>query len=297
MKFTIMGFSQKGLIDKNLNIDDAAVLRWFIDYLSTGKMAKRTEDEGVYYFVKYQAVIDEFPILGIKTADAMSKRLGKLVKAGILKKKVLKQGGIFPYFMVVSDEYQKLISNSPVQKSDTPDVNSDHPKFHPDDPNSHPEPSEIPSGTNNPSTNPSINPSTISKKNNGFFSFWEKYPNKKGKAKSEKIYPTLVKKIGEERINEALRNYLKEIDVKKIKPEFILHGSTFLNGRYEDYLNENFSIPGLGVEKRTEAYTWETLSEKARQQHGSKEKYVKMWEGIAERSGKPLAWKEGTWAK
>lgn len=47
MKFTIMGFSQKAVLDiiesgYKIDVTDLAILRWFVDFCNTDKMSLAT---------------------------------------------------------------------------------------------------------------------------------------------------------------------------------------------------------------------------------------------------------------
>ena len=66
MKYTIEGFNQVELVKMGLNSNDAIILRWFVDFYATSKMAIVKNETGQEFkWVKYQAVIDDLPILGI----------------------------------------------------------------------------------------------------------------------------------------------------------------------------------------------------------------------------------------
>ncbi|MBN1040084.1 hypothetical protein EXM65_14305 [Clostridium botulinum] len=67
---------------------------------------------------------------------------------------------------------------------------------------------------------------------------WSLYPNKKGKSISMKKIPKLLKKYGKEQMERCIVRYSKEVEGKE--KQYILNGSTFFNGRYEDYLDNNF---------------------------------------------------------
>ncbi len=94
MKYTICGFSQDKLYEYQLDINDAMILRWLIDFAATGKMKKLIENNLIYYLVNYEAIICAFPIMGITSTKAIANRFEKYVKAGLLLKTV-KKGGSF----------------------------------------------------------------------------------------------------------------------------------------------------------------------------------------------------------
>ena len=92
MKYTICGFSQQKLFDYGLDINDAQILRWLIDFAATGKMKKLIENNTVYYLVNYEAIICAFPIMGITSTKAIANRFEKYVNCGLLQKTVRKGG-------------------------------------------------------------------------------------------------------------------------------------------------------------------------------------------------------------
>lgn len=167
MKYNIMGFDQAMLLELGLDIKDAAILRYFIDFRDTKKMRCQVIDAEPYYWVKYEAIIEEYPILGLKSADSVYNRFKKLVAAKVLKHKTVKSNGVYSYYSL-GEGYMQLISSS---KSDEDDINKSdenltgvrNPSERVSDENQ--EGVGRKSGTNNPST---------------------KYPYKKEKVKKEK---------------------------------------------------------------------------------------------------------------
>ena len=89
-----------------------------------------------------------------------------------------------------------------------------------------------------------------------FEKIWKLYPNKKGKNRVSKKALKKINSIGEERMTAAVKAYTKEVEGTDVK--FIMHGSTFFNGGYEDYLDieqptekqNTYSIPRLGHDLR-----------------------------------------------
>jgi len=64
------------------------------------------------------------------------------------------------------------------------------------------------------------------------------YPGKKTKDTRDKKLPQLIKKYGEEQIIRCIERYSEE--VKGREKRYILNESTFWNGRYVDYLDDNY---------------------------------------------------------
>lgn len=68
-----------------------------------------------------------------------------------------------------------------------------------------------------------------------FERLWREYPRKKGKSAVTKKSLMRINKIGFEKMIGAVRRYGREVAGKD--EQYILHGSTFFNGRYIDYLS------------------------------------------------------------
>ena len=67
-----------------------------------------------------------------------------------------------------------------------------------------------------------------------FESIWKAYPEKKGKSQVSLTTRRKLQKVGEETLLRAIRNYEDDLRINDWKKP--MHGSTFFNGRYEDYL-------------------------------------------------------------
>lgn len=125
MKYTILGFSQKKAVELGLNTKDLLILRWFVDFLGSGRMSRKVINGIEYYWVDYSGVIKELPILYTEKHDTIYRVLKKLDKIGILEHATLKQGGTWSYYKL-GYRYIELISDSYQQvgnKSDCSDIN------------------------------------------------------------------------------------------------------------------------------------------------------------------------------
>lgn len=88
-----------------------------------------------------------------------------------------------------------------------------------------------------------------------FEELWKLYPNKKGKAKARQVVTKLLKNYSKEELTRCIKRYSKEVEAKE--KQYILYGSTFFNGRYEDYLDSNYQeqqTNSLEDKKTQEAY-------------------------------------------
>ena len=93
MKYTLHGFNQRLACKMNLSNDDLAILRWFIDFKDTKKMQHKEIDGKVYYWVVYNKVLEDLPILKCNVRTIANK-FKNLENAGILMHKTFKVSGI-----------------------------------------------------------------------------------------------------------------------------------------------------------------------------------------------------------
>lgn len=123
MKYTIEGFSQeyaqslkKEVIingkdgkqkTKTIRIDctDLVILRWFVDFYPN--MRKFVIDGCEYAWLSHNKLKEDLPILDISKRACID-RMQKLVDFGILKYKLIKEGGTFSLY-TFGENYEKLI--------------------------------------------------------------------------------------------------------------------------------------------------------------------------------------------
>jgi hypothetical protein len=109
MKYTINGFQQKKLLEYGLDGIDAYILRWFVDFYHTGKMAKVEYDSKTFLWVNYKAVIEDIPIINIKSKDVIARRFKKMVNCGLMEHYTKKEGGMYSCYKLVEKKYRELI--------------------------------------------------------------------------------------------------------------------------------------------------------------------------------------------
>lgn len=107
MKYIIMGFLQIRLKELGLDVIDALILRYFVDFKDSKAMTSMLVEGKSYYWVKYEGVLKELPILNMKKYTLQS-RFFKLRDAGVLSHHVKKEGGTFSYFSL-GENYDSLI--------------------------------------------------------------------------------------------------------------------------------------------------------------------------------------------
>lgn len=135
MKYTIMGFNQAKAVELNLDCDDLLILSYFSDFRDTELMVSEDVDDKRYYWLKYDALLENLPILRINTKSALRKRLKKLQDAKILCHycKKTKEGtysfyGVGENFLILKATMKNItvpiVTESAVQKSASNVVNN-----------------------------------------------------------------------------------------------------------------------------------------------------------------------------
>ncbi len=152
MKYSICDFSQAEITkfndqnpDNMLDPVDLLIFQWFIDFAaisniprkngnSSKGMWKKIDDGCEYFYVKYDAIIDEFPILAYQSVKSIQRRFDKYVKTGLLCKKVFHEGrkGSFSYFgfteklfLLKYDDTKEAQKLNPHKKEENENVTED----------------------------------------------------------------------------------------------------------------------------------------------------------------------------
>lgn len=242
MKYTISGFSQKGMIELGLSADDLNILRWFIDFKDSGGMIKEycVEEDCFYYWVKYDALIEALPYLFAdnKTEDAKKKKVQRLFNGNlskVLKKRLTKKtSGTYTFFALIEETYKGLLDSTGQSKA--PNVGLEGCTGQ-----------DLSGGHRSESVQPkdsSINDSSINNKatdkNEVVERLWKLYPRKQGKFTEAKVMK-VIKEIGEDHLERCIIRYAEECKKENKEKRFILMGSTFINGRYIEYTDENYN--------------------------------------------------------
>ena len=125
MKYTMLGFSQQIAADYGLDLNDLAILRWFVDFKESGNMRSMEIDGDVYYWVFYEKISEELFIIKLQKS-AIYKRLKKMCDCNILKKKTVSCGGNYSYF-ALGENYEELIKSQKYIKTKSPKKNNTSP--------------------------------------------------------------------------------------------------------------------------------------------------------------------------
>ena len=94
----IDGFDQSELLALGLDIIDAYIFQWYLDFAGSGNMLPLRDESGnivmqkgkIYYMVRYKAILEAFPIFGITTTRMIAFRFEKYQKLGLFTK-IVKQ--------------------------------------------------------------------------------------------------------------------------------------------------------------------------------------------------------------
>lgn len=127
--FNILGFSQEKimLVQKekqiNLNGNDLIVLRNIVDMIDSKRLETKEVDNKKYTWIKYSLLVENLIFVSDKE-DTFKKIVGKIIKCGLLERKVLKSvgNGAYTYFrktdLLKSIEYVAEVqtTKAPVKK-------------------------------------------------------------------------------------------------------------------------------------------------------------------------------------
>ena len=110
MQFSFLGFSVKKVMELQLDVKDLAILRYFQDFMKSGKMNYEEVGGVKYYWVSYKNISDEMPFLGLGKRTIMMRML-RLRDLGLLAHYTKKKGGTFSYY-TLGDKFNDLLYTS-----------------------------------------------------------------------------------------------------------------------------------------------------------------------------------------
>ncbi len=110
MQFSFLGFSVKKIMEFELDVKDLAILRFFQDFMKSGKMNYEEVDGVKYYWISYKNISEEMPFLGLGKRTIMM-RMFKLRDLGLLSHYTKKEGGTFSYY-TLGDKFKELLYTS-----------------------------------------------------------------------------------------------------------------------------------------------------------------------------------------
>ena len=228
MKYTIEGFSQEKAIEYGLDIEDLIILRWFVDF--SPKMSQKQINDSIYYWINYQAILKDLPILGFKTKDRLYRKLKVMVEKDILKHVGVKnKDGSFSYY-AFSTKYEELVGKNtePYGKNTVPRT--------------------LKITEQNNSSTLDINKICPSEElADNFDKIWQIYPRKDGKNTAFKHYKAWLKgkeyagrtvKLTNKQMWYAVKKYADSILRNRTEKQYIKMGSTFFNEAIMEYVEE-----------------------------------------------------------
>ncbi|MDU5107278.1 conserved phage C-terminal domain-containing protein [Clostridium sp.] len=107
MKYSFLGYNVKKIMEFNLDVKDLAILRYFDDFMESGKMNYEVIEGVKYYWISYKNIEDELPFLCLGKRSIMMRML-KLRDLGILAHYTKKEGGTFSYYSL-GEKYKELL--------------------------------------------------------------------------------------------------------------------------------------------------------------------------------------------
>lgn len=85
MKYNI-NINQYAAVQADLGLDliDLAIFDFIKDFAHSSKCAKLNTSDGIFFWVSHELIIEELPLLGIKTRQGINKRINNLIDAKLL---------------------------------------------------------------------------------------------------------------------------------------------------------------------------------------------------------------------
>ena len=208
MKYTINGFSQEKLIKYGLDLKDTILLRYFIDFRDTASMSTLIVDGKPYYWIKYEHLKEDLPILEIKNNDTLRRRLKKLEEAGILGHYHKLKGGSYSYYCI-GENYSDLITSE--EDKDFNTITPPTQKSYPSDSKVVPPPTQK-SEQNNPSTKIYIKKEKEKKEKSSLDGLINNYTKNNDLIETLKDFLKMRKAIKKPATDRAMRSILKKLD-------------------------------------------------------------------------------------
>ena len=87
-----------------------------------------------------------------------------------------------------------------------------------------------------------------------FQSVWDEYPKKLGKNKVTKAAMEQLEEAGEDVVMDAVRHYVEKIKRYGTEEKYIMHGSTFFNGAWRDYVVDDKPRDQMPQQPRRKSY-------------------------------------------
>lgn len=120
MRFSIFEYSQEKLVSLGLDVTDALLLNWFVNFFC-GKMEKQIFKEAdgttkIFGWVKTSKIIEDLPVIGITSEKGIRRRFDSFVEKGILDRKTVQTQNGKKSFYKTTAIYDSLINTIAIQK-------------------------------------------------------------------------------------------------------------------------------------------------------------------------------------
>ena len=232
MKYTILGFQQEKLIGNELNVDDALILRVIKDMYSTVGMDFKEINGERCMWINYPYFLKQIPIIGSRSN--LMARIKKYEDKGFIVRNLenSRKG--------VKGSYAFI---SPTVKLDELQDYDHYPK------DGHPLSNINITSIQNPHNKDTSIIDTSIKDNKDIIRLDDikeirnKYQGTKCKKDADNKLPKLIKTYGKEQLMRGIDRYIKFVEVERLNGFPTLkfkNESTYWNGGYMDYLDENF---------------------------------------------------------
>lgn len=239
-------------------IKEAIILGYLDMWIGYNKHDDRNFHDGHYWtYNSLDALATDHPYMSKRTIQGV---LNNLVEQGVvLKGNYNKLAFDRTCWYTLTDKYYTLVNDSqPIsQKREMHIANSAT--------------SDVANSTTPiPYNNKSNNNNNSAFADALFDKLWSMYPKKRGKSSVKPATRKKLLDVGETEMIRAVKRYADECKGKD--PQYIMNGSTFFNGRYEDYLGDDYKpIPtGTPAQNPSKPY----VPEPPRYQKFEKEEHI-----------------------
>jgi len=244
MKFNIY-INQKVLAGTDLDLIDAAILD-YLYFLGNSKNEKVENCRiGDFTWVDYKTILEDNPLLRIKSKGAVTPRIKKIEKAGFIETKLVRKSGHkYLYFRAKAKIDNLFIQMNGGEKP----IHTHEKPIHTDEP--------IKTTSNNTTSKHMC----VSKQNNSFEEFWTAYPKKTGKKVCLSLWESrkLVKS------KEIIISFIEKAkNTDRWKKGFIKDPATFIRQEsWEDDLSSYGGSNTNNVYKNTDSKLVEAFKNK-----------------------------------
>jgi len=110
MIYSYFGLQQQKLVEWGLDIRDAAIIRYLIDFMHSGRMTKKVFDKKDYFWVHYDTILKDMYILEM-TKIHLRRLLKNYEKIGLLEHYLYREpgsNGTFSFYRFNSEKYSEM---------------------------------------------------------------------------------------------------------------------------------------------------------------------------------------------